>query len=301
MLAQLLLLLAASLVAQLTLAPPCRRPGRTSVAEARRRAPRAPAFRPGLERPKPTRMEELKDVMLVKKDSSFDDAAQWINQGGRAIVVDRWRDFEMCRKTLLKPLRQKPASAKDAERQRTLKKELSDRLLGPVGYPGRIALEGAPAADFLQSLYGDLLENHSGEDQSEIAFALPSGVLLGLVNAWQYFQGGLRFPFLAPPRLKGPIRPFYGVYAYPHPVTHFELLMEWLKNTTSPIRSALDLGTGCGVVALLLSVVLGSKPALVASDVSVNAVYGAKEEMKRQGVQVEVIQADLFEGLGGRR
>ena len=38
------------------------------------------------------------------------------------------------------------------ERQRTLKKELSDRLLGPVGYPGRIALEGAPAADFLQSL-----------------------------------------------------------------------------------------------------------------------------------------------------
>lgn len=40
------------------------------------------------------------------------------------------------------------------ERQRTLKKELSDRLLGPVGYPGRIALEGAPAADFLQSLSG---------------------------------------------------------------------------------------------------------------------------------------------------
>ena len=40
------------------------------------------------------------------------------------------------------------------ERQRTLKKELSDRLLGPVGYPGRIALEGAPAANFLQSLSG---------------------------------------------------------------------------------------------------------------------------------------------------
>ena len=83
------------------------------------------------------------------------------------------------------------------ERQRTLKKELSDRLLGPVAYPGHIALEGAPAADFLQSLsgaksisqgfaggsclwggsqtfvpgidstkprYGDLLENHSAED-----------------------------------------------------------------------------------------------------------------------------------------
>ena len=58
-----------------------------------------------------------------------------------------------------------------------------------------------------------------------------------------------------------------------------------------PARSALDLGTGCGVVALLLSAELGSKVALVASDVSVNAVYGAREEMKRQGLPVEVIQA----------
>lgn len=77
---------------------------------------------------------------------------------------------------------------------------------------------------------------------------MPSGVLLGLVNAWQYFQGGLRFPFLAPPRLKGPIRPFYGVYAYPHPVTHFELLMEWLKNTTSPIRRRVEDSYEFGVV-----------------------------------------------------
>ena len=58
-----------------------------------------------------------------------------------------------------------------------------------------------------------------------------------------------------------------------------------------PARSALDLGTGCGVVALLLSAQLGSEVALVASDVSVNAVYGAREEMKRQGLPVEVIQA----------
>lgn len=69
---------------------------------------------------------------------------------------------------------------------------------------------------------------HTAEDSP--AFALPSGVLLGLVNAWQYFEGGLRFPFLATLQ---PIRPFYGVYAYPHPVTHFELLIEWLKNKSS--------------------------------------------------------------------
>eukprot|EP00435_Cladocopium_sp_Y103_P043848 s549_g12.t1 len=117
-LAQLLLLAASLVPRQLTLAPPRPRRSTSAVAEARRTAPRAPSFRAGLERPEPTRVEELKDVMLVKKDSSFDDAAQWITQGGRAIVVDRWRDFEMCRKTLLKPLRQQPASAKDAESRR---------------------------------------------------------------------------------------------------------------------------------------------------------------------------------------
>lgn len=30
-------------------------------------------------------------------------------------MVDHWRDFEICRKILLKPLRQKPATAEDAE------------------------------------------------------------------------------------------------------------------------------------------------------------------------------------------
>lgn len=51
----------------------------------------------------------------VTKDSNFEEAAEWIREGGRGIVVDHWRDFEICRKILLKPLRQRPATAEDAE------------------------------------------------------------------------------------------------------------------------------------------------------------------------------------------
>ena len=40
----------------------------------------------------------------------------------------------------------------EAEEQRAQKKQLSDRLLGPVGLQGQIALQGAPPAEFLQSL-----------------------------------------------------------------------------------------------------------------------------------------------------
>lgn len=143
--------------------------------------------------------------------------------------------------------------------------------------------------------YGDLFEDGS-------SFALPSGVLLGLVNAWQYFQGGLRFPFFKPPVLSGPVRPFYGVYASPYPVTHLELLIEWLQNRSGHrLQTALDLGTGCGVVTLILRKIAGV-PSIVATDVNPNAVYGAREEFRRQGVNhVEVLRSDLFGELQGRR
>ena len=123
---------------------------------------------------------------------------------------------------------------------------------------------------------------------------------MGLANAWQYFEGGVRFPFLAPPVLSGPVRPFYGVYAYPHPVTHFDMLIEWLRNSSNSrthSQSALDVGTGCGVVALMLRRIAGI-PDVVATDVSPNAVYGAREELKRQGLDdVQVLCSDLFTGL----
>ena len=139
--------------------------------------------------------------------------------------------------------------------------------------------------------YGDFFEENS-------TFALPSGILLGLVNAWQYFQGGLRFSFLKAPVLSGPVRPFYGVYASPQPVAHFELLIEWLDKRH--LDSALDLGTGCGVITLILRRI-AKIPHVVASDVSPNAVFGAREEFKRHNLtDVEVIETDLFTGLEGR-
>ena len=59
-------------------------------------------------------------------------------------------------------------------------------------------------------------------------------------------------------------------------------------------RSALDLGTGCGVVSLILCR-LFEVPEIIASDVSFNAVYGAQEELKRHHLQeVEVIHSEAL-------
>ena len=59
-------------------------------------------------------------------------------------------------------------------------------------------------------------------------------------------------------------------------------------------RSALDLGTGCGVVSLILRG-LFKMPKIIASDVSFNAVYGAQEELKRHHLEdVEVIHSEAL-------
>lgn len=59
-------------------------------------------------------------------------------------------------------------------------------------------------------------------------------------------------------------------------------------------RSALDLGTGCGVVSLILCR-LFKVPKIIASDVSFNAVYGAQEELKRHHLEdVEVIHSEAL-------
>ncbi|CAJ1449117.1 unnamed protein product [Effrenium voratum] len=268
------------------------------VAEARRLAPPAPSFVPGLVRPGVVHADDLEaDVMVVDEGSDFEEVARWVRAGGRALVVGHWRDLEQCRAGLLKPLREEAANAQEAEEHRAQKKQLSDRLLGPVGLQGQIALQGAPPAEFLQSLYGDLIEDAKREGRAS-AFALPSGVLMGLVNAWQYFQGGVRFPFLKSPVLSGPVRPFYGVYASPRPLAHFDLLIEWLQNRSSQPKRALDLGTGCGVVTLILQRIACVEE-VVASDISPNAVYGATEEFKRHGLGVEVVCSDLFCELKG--
>ena len=129
-------------------------PAGNTVQEARKKAPPAPAFAPELVRPEAINVEELrlrKDVLLLEGSFDLAQVVQWISDGGCALVMGRWHDLERCRAAVLKPLRKAPSNAKEAEKTRTLKKQLSDRVLGLVAR-GRIALRGAPRADFLQTL-----------------------------------------------------------------------------------------------------------------------------------------------------
>ncbi len=86
----------------------------------------------------------------------------------------------------------------------------------------------------------------------------------------------------------------------PTSTTHL-LLRAVRRSVTDPPRSALDLGCGCGIVAMVLAKRVMPQGAVAASDISEEAVRLAECNAKDNGVMVECRQGSLFEPWSGRR
>jgi len=68
-----------------------------------------------------------------------------------------------------------------------------------------------------------------------------------------------------------------------------------------PPRSVLDLGCGCGIVAVVLAKVLPASVRVCASDLSATAVELARHNADRNGVRVDCRRGSLFEPWAGDR
>jgi len=181
-------------------------------------------------------------------------------------------------------------NSNEAETFRRLKLErraATRRLLVSVDKrTNQVALEGQPDIGYLSILYGDF--------EGSLVLRVPD--LWALHTAWQYLLTGVQYPFLSQK-----LHPFFGVYFTPKPFEHFLLLTDWLDKHPDELASsssgALDLGTGSGVVSLILR---GRRPDLqvVASDLCPNAVFSARCEVARWGASdIQVVQSDLFANL----
>ena len=98
---------------------------------------------------------------------------------------------------------------------------------------------------------------------------------LGMNGAWQWHHKGIKFP-----TLNEKIHPFYGVY-FPTRHEHLILFDTWLAKNAG-FTKALDIGTGCGVLALMM--LKHGIPFVHATDVNPNAVYSAKGEVTRRNL-----------------
>ena len=168
----------------------------------------------------------------------------------------------------------------DKQRYREAFREHAFRLLVPVAR-GRVDLEGGPACGFLAELYPDLQR-----------FWLPLPEVRDLGFAWERYHQGVFLPVLG-----HRVHPFYGTYL-PKRTAHLELFATWLAQWKGSRRTAVDVGTGSGVLALLLA--RAGVGAVHATDVNPNAVESVRRELaRRTRTPITVEQADLLGEAAG--
>jgi SAM-dependent methyltransferase len=170
----------------------------------------------------------------------------------------------------------------EERRKHRLEHETLSRLAvlieaGPSG--PRVALAKAPeVAEALTEALGTHLQ---------LPGALPLRDLLGMVGAHEWRSKGVE---VLP--LGAHLRTRWGVFA-PVRGEHVELVAEAVKRWTVAGKRALDVGTGTGVLGLLLA---RAGARVTATDLSPEAVACARENAQRLAVadRMEVVEADLF-------
>lgn len=155
----------------------------------------------------------------------------------------------------------------------------SNNLLVPIK-ENKIDLRKAPDIGWLEKLYPDI-EN----------FLLPFPQVQGLNSSWQWYVKGIQYP-----GLNNKIHPFYGTY-FPTRYDHLYLFDYWLKKYSGPRKTALDLGTGCGVLAFQL--LNRGIEKVYATDINPNSVISVLESAKYLGVEEKLVvsQSNLFENI----
>ncbi len=165
-----------------------------------------------------------------------DKAAAWLADGGLLVLEDRYGVGA----DVLDALQRRmpvPEGGDHAARQSALAahRAVAKRLLAPVR-DGRIDVEDGASIGFLEDLY-------PGPGRT----FLPLVHLQDMWRAWQRYTEGVPMAVLGQR-----IHPFYGTYA-PERTIHLELFATWLAQHTGPRERAVDVGTGSGILALMLA------------------------------------------------
>lgn len=163
-----------------------------------------------------------------------------------------------------------------SRRNRKLMNEYTNRIMVRV-INHRVDLSHAPDNRWLEEFY---------PDNSNFLMSLPD--FLGMNGARQWYEKGITYNVLGET-----IHPFYGVY-FPTRTEHLTLFSNWLSTRKEDFGCAVDIGTGCGILSLLMAK-CGIKD-IYATDINPNAVYSTIMETERHsfGSKIRAEQGSLF-------
>jgi SAM-dependent methyltransferase len=208
-----------------------------------------------------------------------DEAAAWLAEGNQLRLTHPYGLGADILEALSRRLGKTQGLQGEALRDETRRRrELASGLLVPVEH-GEVRIEGATRNRLLAALYGDL-------DR----FWLPLIEVQSLHTSARRHHEGMPFPVLG-----HPLHPWHGVYA-PKRTAHLELLATWLSGASIARRHAIDVGTGCGVLAFLLA--RAGFDQVTATDINPNAVHSVQLDVARHSPPppIQAVEANLLEG-----
>ncbi len=233
-------------------------------------------------------------VGLADDRTTADAALRRMRSGESLLYQGDWRNARQLLAALSRRLARqasRPGLARagparlwaDERAQRLVEHQVLSRLLVPVDPDLGVPLARAP--DLREALRQAL-----GEAPGRPGL-LPLREVLGMVGAHEWRRKGVLVPALG-----GRVHPHWGVFA-PVRGEHVDLLARALESRDrrwpGPGWTAFDVGTGTGVLAILLA---RAGARVVATDSEPRAIACARENVERFGVgdRVEVVEADLF-------
>ena len=215
-----------------------------------------------LHRPKPLRGTSAR---RIDRSMAPEKAARALLAGQTLRVTDHYRTGAVILEHLQHQLKMPPFNAPYAERLAHGRRfrEAALRLLAPI-QKHSVQLVEAESIGFLRELYPEL-----------DAFCLPLIEVQALRGAWQRYEQGAHLAVLG-----RRLHPFYGTYA-PTRTSHLELFATWLSQYGGDRNQAVDVGTGCGVLAFMLS--RAGFSSVLATDSNPNAIESVRREIERSG------------------
>ena len=231
------------------------------------------------------RMPELRTLPPIALDTSAtpvagetepSEVADRLRAGETLLLQESYRQgvraLELLRREICTPDADFPTRAAQERRFESV----AERLLVTVERH-RVTLSDVPEIGFLAELYPETPD-----------FTLSLLWVQALNGAWVRHQSGVHFPVLG-----RRLHPHYGVYA-PARMTHLELFATWLSGAGVSKGLAVDVGTGCGVLALMLSRAGFSQ--VVATDINPYALVGLERDLQRQTAPTPIVlkQGDLL-------
>ena len=218
------------------------------------------------------------DARTVDRTAAPRMAAAHLASGGSLIVSDRYSTGGFILAQLHALLEPPPADAPYRARQAFQRayRQASMRLLAPIS-KHQIALSDTPEIGFLKELYPE-----------RSTFVLPYVEVQDLAAAWKRYHAGVPLAVVG-----HAVHPYYGTYV-PTRTSHLELFGTWLSAYQGPRVNAIDVGTGCGVLALMLA--RRGFEQILATDTNPNAVESVRREVRGLATDppITAVQADLL-------